>query len=232
MEGKSTSELLLEAVRILIWPCMVAFGLILYSDTVVEILTTRKVRIGDLEIGDKVSSLEEALQSQLQGQVYYLNEIKDNKNNALVVEKYVSLAMNSIESARVGVKNAVKTIQDDLPQGSGAQVVREYNSSEKGVERVPVGSNRSVQAKAWETVGFKYVLDKDVDNAIKYFSQAEAVWPEYHNVAELKKLLSNSKKELEQKQSARWNEIYKIILSRYSWGMPTDMLKAMQQAVG
>jgi hypothetical protein len=88
-----------------------------------------------------------------------------------------------------------------------------------------------VTAADWEVRGFNHVLEKDISQALEAFTQAEKLWPDYHNVSEIRRLLIQKQDALKVKDSAQWKEVYQKILSQYSWGMPSDVSARIQNQI-
>jgi hypothetical protein len=74
-----------------------------------------------------------------------------------------------------------------------------------------------------ERRGFAALLARDVGAALQAFDQAYNAWPDYHNVAELRNLLNDRKSDLSDPQSPAWQEVYRITLADFSWGLPSDL---------
>ena len=76
------------------------------------------------------------------------------------------------------------------------------------------------------------MLKKKIAPAVAAFSQAEKMWPDYHNVAEIRRRLIQNQDALRSAADPAWNELYRTILSQFSWGMPADARQQMQQRIG
>jgi hypothetical protein len=61
------------------------------------------------------------------------------------------------------------------------------------------------------------------------FDEAHSAWPEYHNVAEIRRLLGEWRDRLASPDSDAWPQLYRSILRQYSWGLPTDLRPAFRQ---
>jgi len=88
-----------------------------------------------------------------------------------------------------------------------------------------------IAAGVAERAGFEALIARDVDAAIAAFDEARAIWPEYHNVAEIGRALRNRRDRLADPQSPAWTELYRDILTRYSWGLPADLRDAIRSKV-
>jgi len=68
-------------------------------------------------------------------------------------------------------------------------------------------------------------------SATHAFSEAEKIWPDYHNVAEIRQLLIKSKEALGPNESAKWKEFYNKLLRDFSWGMAPDVRQKMRDYI-
>ena len=87
-------------------------------------------------------------------------------------------------------------------------------------------------AREKEEQGFKALLRGNVNQARVYFYDAYYYFPTYHNVDEIFKLLSNEIEAYNQadqeQRSQQLSTIFGQILTRYSWGMPSNLQKQMR----
>jgi len=75
-------------------------------------------------------------------------------------------------------------------------------------------------AQRWEELGFKYLIDKSITEAIKAFENSENSLNSYHQVYEIANFLKKQKASAVSEENLDWENIYKIILSEYGWKMP------------
>lgn len=224
MTEKSRPELVLEAIRIFIWPTLIVFAVLWLGTDLKEILKSRTWKIGIVEVGDRISNLGNSLQNALLVQEGYLNKILANPTDTSKVKEYASQAIEAIENAQKGAKKDVQNIKEAIPQSLPPGLVQEAPA--KGASEKEPST-----AKEWETLGFKYLLTKNIQLAIQAFSQAEKLWPDYHNVSEISKLLVQNRGSLEETNSHRWKEIYEKIITQFSWGMPREVRDEMQEYI-
>jgi tetratricopeptide (TPR) repeat protein len=218
MSEKSRPEFILEAIKILLWPILIVIAVIWLQDDVVKILKSRTWKIGIIEVGDRIETLENNVQDELILQKDYLNKIQANYSDADKIRKYVQQALNSIENAQRGVKKEIQTIQEAIPERRQSQPV-----SSKTTEAKPN------TAKGWEHLGFNKLVEKDIQEAIEAFTESVKLWPDYHNVSEIRRLLVEKRENLKAKDSSEWTALYKTILEKYSWGMPSNVRRQLQQ---
>ncbi len=85
----------------------------------------------------------------------------------------------------------------------------------------------TASAPAAERAGFDALLARDHAAALVAFRRAEEAWPDYHNVAEIRRLLERTRPASE----ADWRRLYDTILTTFGWGMPADQRRAMHAAL-
>lgn len=93
------------------------------------------------------------------------------------------------------------------------------NSNDKPL----VGSSDLKTALEFETEGFQYILDRDIDKSLSSFKSAEYYKPGLHNCYEIYKYLIKHKSELLNKQSNKWNDLQSKLLEDWSWGLPENI---------
>jgi len=224
MSEKSRAEVILEAIRIFIWPALVVLAVLWLGTDLKEILKSRTWKIGIIEVGDRVSNLGNTLQDELLMQKDYLDQILSNPADTDKVKEYATRAIESIENAQKGINKEIQNIKQAIPRRAAAEPVQE--APEKGTsEREPS------TAKEWENLGFKYLLARDGQAAIDAFSQAEKIWPDYHNVSEIRRLLVQNRTSLEQTNSPKWKNVYEEVINQFSWGMPSEVRQQMQEYI-
>lgn len=226
MADKSRTELILEIVKVFIWPVLIVLAVIWLGPDLKEILKNRTWKIGVVEVGDRVSNLKDTMQDSLLVQKDYLSKINNNAANPETVKELTSAAIQDIENIQKGVKKEIQNIQDVIPQRGILQ--KEVSVPPKQLsEKI-----NPTSARDWELQGFKYILGRDVNAAINSFSEAEKNWPNYHNVAEIRRELVNERQTLFSKESPKWKELYQHLLNELSWGMPADVRQKMQTYLG
>ncbi len=222
MGDKSRAELVLEAVKILLWPVLVIFAIIWFQADVVEILKSRTWKIGIIEVGDRIETLENTVQDELILQKDYLNKIQDNAGDVDMVTAFAGQALNSLENAQSGVRKEIRTIQDAIPERGQPEPVSTQAPS------AAIAAEPS-SAKGWEHLGFDRLVQKNIEDAIEAFTESEKLWPDYHNVSEIRRLLVDKRESLGDKQSPEWSALYETILEKYSWGLPSGVRRQFQQ---
>ncbi|NTW07518.1 MAG: hypothetical protein HGA29_06710, partial [Syntrophaceae bacterium] len=132
MAEKSRLELILEAIKILIWPVLIVSGILWLGDDFKEILKSRTWKIGGvIEVGDRISNLQSTLQDELISQKDSFNQIITNSADPVKVRNLATVALKDIESAQKGVAKEIQNIQQTIPetqrQLSGQSFPKETN---------------------------------------------------------------------------------------------------------
>lgn len=223
--SKFSAELVLEFIKVFIWPVLLVTAILIYHDTAIDIIKNRKWKVGIVEVGDRVVSLEKAVQEQLIYQKDYLVLIKEHSAEPEMVNEYADLLLSSLKNTQIGISNEVRTIETSIRSTERREPVNETASERHADENEPT------TAIEWENAGFKYLLSKDIDNALNAFTESEKIWPIYHNVAEIRALLNKEKMNLKAEDAIEWKHVYKKILSEYSWGVPYNIRQQMQSFV-
>jgi len=205
--------LVLEYLKVFVWPVLLLVGVLMFKPQIVDILNTRELSIGSLTVGKKIEGIADSMQQQLAVQKRYIEQIEANADNPALVRENARWLLGVIPTVQKNVGQDILAIKNEIQAGG--------TTAARGVVSAPQESLKT--ARDWELKGFEALLAKDVDAAISAFSQAEALSPSYHNVAEIHRLLAD-KREVLKAKNADWKSVYKPIAGRYSWGMPAEML--------
>ena len=227
MADNNTSKVILEAVRILVWPILAVSAVLWLGPDLRDVLKNRTWKIGIVEVGDRITGLNESMQTSLIIQKDYLSKIKQNAANPEKVKELSDSAVQDIMNAQKGVTQEIQNIREVIPQKTTAAPESPINSTTKTSEKINPSN-----AREWEQVGFGKLIERDVKAAITAFSEAEKSWPNYHNVAEIRQLLVTGERDLSSAASPKWRELYQHILKDLSWGMPTETRQKMQSYSG
>lgn len=74
-----------------------------------------------------------------------------------------------------------------------------------------------------ELEGFNFLLEKNLDEAIISFSSSESAYNSFHQVYEISIYLKNKSKNIVIRNDEFWKTIYKELLDKYSWKIPTSI---------
>lgn len=209
--------LVLEYLKVIIWPALLLAGVLMFKPQIVDILKTRELSLGPVTVGKKIEDIGDSMQQQLAVQKRYIEQIDANANDPALVRENARWLLGVIPSVQKNVGQDIDALKNEIQAGGTAP--------SRGGVAAPTESPKT--ARDWELKGFEALLAKDVDAAISAFSQAEALSPTYHNVAEIHRLLAD-KRELLKAKDADWKSVYKPIAGRYSWGMPAEFMNRLK----
>jgi hypothetical protein len=229
MSEKSRLEVMLEAIKILVWPLLILVGVWWLGNDFREMLTTRTWEFGGIiKVGNSIKDLQSALQGALSDQKDFLEQILSVSTDSSKVRDIADKALKNIENAQKGVKSDIQNIKQIFPRA----IARESGQVRGESTRQRTDARDRSAAKVWETSGFQYMLKRDIGRSIEAFFAAKEAWPDYHNVKEIWELLNKNKDALRTPESDGWNRVYQEILKTYSWGMPPEVRQAMRKYVG
>lgn len=211
-------RLILDYIRSFLWPAVALIVVFVYQDDVRTLLFERQVDIFGLRIGERVQEVESQALAEIADIRALLDELQtDAATPELqqdIGEKLTQFERNlSREIAQVRTAPAAAA---PVPVAAAVQA--------------PAADARSERAGAAERAGFEALLARDADAALRHFDAARGIWPEYHNVAEIGRLLRKWEERLSSRPQEAWPALYREILTRYSWGMPNDLRPALRSA--
>ncbi len=202
-------------------------------DAVVTSVTSVSGKItGELATGQKLSAEQATTITQslselgkrtvavsiLRDALYRLEEFNVNSNGRMMDTATYKLFLEILKSAQ--------TIANAEQEGEKAKTAEKELEKEKEVTKqlMPKGgaSEKYTIASQWEEKGFNLLLSDNIDGAIEAFKEAEKIYPTYHNVYELQKVLTENKKKLANSKSAEAKAVLDMIVDQYSWGMDEE----------
>jgi len=115
-------------------------------------------------------------------------------------------------------------------------VIQQNDYSNSSLKEIKYNNNESflpfdkgiqpTTAIDWETLGFKYLLEKKINSAYKAFIEAKKILSTHHCVEEIAQLIDEHIR-----SGVNWRKLYKKILSDYSFGMPPELEKKMREII-
>jgi len=222
MENNSDSRarLILDYIRTLLWPVILVMAVVAYKDDVFEILKEREIEVAGLRIGQRVSEVKTNFQAEMEDLRKVVEELAKAEGGTPDEEARAERVLERISGLERNLQREFSQIEQ--------QTVAVARPSTTATVQAPEGRE---QAAVLEGRGFEALLNKDVDEALSAFDQARAAWPDYHNVAEIGRLLRARRDELAAGSADAWKDVYQTILTRYSWGMPTPVREQMRAEV-
>ncbi|MGF1733679.1 hypothetical protein [Photobacterium kasasachensis] len=197
-------EIILEYLKVLVWPLVLILAFVFHGERLFNILENREVQAFGITIGKAIEKVTQDTHEQIR----------------LLQEDIAS------QSGSEELLNRVQSLDENLNKQLSQLKVN------KVLERASInGTSRLEKVERLERAGFEALLKRDVEGAIKQFSSAERLWPEFHNVSEIKRLLVEKKSHLiETDNDSAWNATIRTILEKYSWGMPSDIRALLNES--
>jgi len=119
-----------------------------------------------------------------------------------------------------------RQIQTDLSNGK-IQIPVNFEVTPVTIVPANASANSGNDAADWELKGFDALFSRDADAALEAFKNAEKKAPNFHSVAEIRKLLESKRIELnaapKEGPSSVWKAVYSTILKEYSWRLSSEI---------
>lgn len=220
MSEKTKPELILESIKIFLWPVVILVAIFWFGSDLKDMLKNRSFKIGLVEVGDRISNLEGSVQGGLISQKDYLDQILENAKDSAKVRELTTSALQNIKNAQIGINKEIQNISKAVP---------EFTQSMP--EQVKSVSSQGLTAQDWEEKGFQALLNREVNGVIQALTESEKIRPDLHNVSEIRRLLVKNKELLKDPESKKWKTVYQEILKNYSWGMPSYARQQMENYI-
>ncbi len=221
-QSYALGRLILDYIRTFMWPAVIVVVVLVYEEDVRKILSEREVDIFGLRIGEKVEEIESRALAEIGDVRALLEEQQARGGNggeiAADIETKLATLENNISREIAQVQNVQQRAQQVAPPPPPSAMP------------APEPAGRAARAAAAERAGFEALLARDAAAALAAFDEAYEIWPEYHNVAEIRRLLQEGQERLAAADSEDWPRIYRKVLTRFSWGLPADLRPAFRQA--
>lgn len=214
-------RLVLDYIRAFMWPVVAIVVVLVYQNDVRTLIFEREIDVFGVRIGAKVEQIESQTQA----------EIADIR--LLLEAQQASSSNGSSPEIAEDIETKLATLERNITREVAAiQSVEETRrTAPPTAQRAlapPAEDSRATLAAAAERRGFEALIDHDIVAAIEAFDEARRIWPEYHNVAEIGNALRKREDRLRDPESAAWQLLYREIITRYSWGLPEDLRKAIR----
>ena len=214
-------RLVLDYIKAFLWPVVAVVIVLIYQDDVRKILSEREVDIFGLRIGEKVEQIESQAMAEIED-IRLLLEAQKQAAGSTAPDPQLSADIDTkLSSLERNLSREISQVQD-------VQQTVQAAAPAQRTAAVDAASSRASQAAAAERRGFEALVQHDVAAAIAAFDEARGIWPDYHNVAEIGRALRNRQDRLADPASEAWPQLYREILTRYSWGLPDDVRSAIR----
>lgn len=161
--------------------------------------------------GELAGQLQESLE-----EIAYLRRLKLEKpdETAEIQERILKAKSNAVE-----INTSMQQVQQNVVQLSqriGSPVASESDRA-----------TRFKRATQKEREGFEYLLAGEYDRAIEAFEDTEIIYPAFHQVYEIGRLLRGNRSKLDIPDERR--KIFHEIVKKYSWETPPDLLLELKE---
>lgn len=212
------ARLVLEYLRAFAWPVVVLVILGLYGKDLIGMVGERGFEAFGVRFGPRIEEVQEQVEAELADVRHLLERQKSAPEGER--EQITEDLTNKVEKLGENVTRAVDQIrQFEEPEPAGRQAAAQAS----------IG--RRTDAQRLTRDGFQALIDRDAGRALAVFDEAHELWPTYQNVAEIRALLRREIERLQDKDSAAWKEVYRRILTDYSWGMSQQERATLREAL-
>ena len=159
-------------------------------------------------------------------------KIAKQKEEIAILEKNTAQFKETIKQTDSGLVKIVASSSDFNTVKQGDQLIKDLGiPKDKYFTKTSKDNANIDSAKKYQEDGFQFLLNQDVNSAINSFIKSENSYNGYSRVYEIAKYLTKNKERLTDKNSIFWKDVYKIILSDYSWKMPERFKIKLQDKV-
>jgi hypothetical protein len=224
-KGYALGRLVLDYIKAFMWPAVALLVVMIYQDDVRQILSERQVDIFGLRIGERVEQIETQTMAEIEDIRLLLEAQRQGTEDAAPNPQLSEDIETKLSSLERNLSREISQVQTAQQAPAPAPAGERQNLAPAA------GESREARAAAAERRGFEALIDHDAEAAFAAFEEARLIWPEYHNVAELARALRNSQDRLAAPESPAWTQLYRDILTQYSWGLPPDLRAAVRAEV-
>ncbi|HAD24226.1 MAG TPA: hypothetical protein DCF61_00670 [Alphaproteobacteria bacterium] len=225
--------LILDYLRAFTWPAIALFVVMFGWNDLMLLLRDREVNLFGVAIGQKVEGVQRRAEGELQDIAFLVGQLEERLNAIENGEETDSSqnTQNGAPEARA-LTQQIETKIDSL-RGNLAREVEQVQMAAPPVQqRLPppatsAPGKREQRVASLERTGFEAMLARDYETALDAFTKAREIWPGYHNVAEIQRLLAVRRDDPPQTEQD-WLSLFEMALIKFSWGMPDDIRAAMR----
>ena len=92
-------------------------------------------------------------------------------------------------------------------------------------------SSTAESARKFESEAFRYLFERDVEKSIQKFDECERIYPSYHSVYDILKILRKEKQNLIDQKSDKWTEMYNQIKNQFSWKLSPEIIDGLNKSI-
>lgn len=215
------ARLVLEYLRAFAWPLVVLVILALYGPDLVGLVSEREFEAFGVRFGPRIAEVQEQVEAELAD----VRDLLERQRNAPEAERE-QIAEDLAVKVRNLEENVTRAVDDIRQSADQAQTA----TGRQARPPIPaeITTSRRTDAQRLEAEGFDALIARDAEQALSVLDEAHRLWPDYHNVAEIRTLLRTAGGRLNDPNSPAWKDVYRSILTDYSWGMSKEHRAALR----
>lgn len=239
-------RLVLDYIRSFMWPVILVLAALFYWEDLMSLIKEREVDVFGVRIGpavERLQAVEAATQQELQDVAVLVEALKasyqedlqaaieqiragDGAPENLPAPEHAAAVAQDIDAKLSSLKQnlgrEVQQIQQEVTQAPPAPAAPAASDA-PATPLQTRATSRADHVARLERRGFEAIVERDLQAAIEAFTEARQLWPDYHNVAEIQRFLTQMARRDAPLDEAAWATINRTILTEYSWGMPADI---------
>lgn len=192
-----------------------------YRQDLVQLVSEREFEAFGVRVGPRIEEVEENVEAELADIRALLERQKQAPPEER--ERITQDLAAKVEQLGENVSREVQQIRQ-LEEAPPRPAARRAEAREPAA-----AAGGRAEAAELERRGFEALIAGDKEAALAAIDRAWQLWPDYHNLAELRRLLRSYGDRLDDPRSPAWQEVYRRILTDYSWGMSKEHRAALRE---
>lgn len=141
-----------------------------------------------------------------------------------IVEDYLTIKFEkSFEEGDYESAQDILKATETMGGAVGKNIAKEIENDKKEV------LTKYQRAREKELNGFKALMNENLNVALEQFKNAYAIYPDLHSVSEIYHLLEANKNDFDAPETSE--KIYREIIDKYSWKVPSDTIQALKNKI-
>ena len=215
-------RLVLDYFRAFMWPLVAVVVVLVYQNDVRTLVFEREIDVFGVRIGAKVEQIESQALAEI-ADVRLLLEAQQSSGGEAGNPEIARDIDAKLETLERNLSREIAEVQ------SVQQTRRPAPPPQRPAPSPAAAVSPTTLAAAAERRGFEALVKHDVATAIAAFDEARRILPDYRNVAEIGNALRRFEDRLKDPESPMWAQLYREILTRYSWGLPDDLRSVIRR---
>lgn len=220
-------------VEVLVWPVVALVGIFVFQDGVNGLIRGNievnafgvYIKGSPSQVEARVTAKANALEQKTAELLSAVSELKGIQERLIAENNNLQVAAKSCSPLSKETSLEIETLRDASKELS-ASISQKVSGVQEAANRT-----RFQEASSLEKQGFEALIDSAYEQAVSSFSSADDVYPTFHNVHEIAKLLRRNLAQLDDPSTEPQTRrvILDTILRDYSWGMPSSAKLAIKK---